>query len=125
MGLTDAQDDGVRFIRCFGPMHLDAVAREAFFKLHKQRRQLAKVVLANLLAQRAQGFQFFGAGELRDALVDQEIHGATEALAQEGIFDHVLGASAEALGGHEVHCVFAHASSPISRTTSSFGPWAP
>ena len=125
MALADTKDDGVGFVRRFRPMDLDAIARQVFFHLQQQFRQLAEVVLANMLAQRAQAFQFFRVEELADALVDQEIHRAAETLAQERVVDHRLGPGAEAFRGHEIHRVLAHAASPISKTINSFGPCAP
>jgi hypothetical protein len=69
MLLADAEDDGVGFVRRFGPMHLDAVARQVGFQLQEQVGQLAQVVLADLLAQRAQAFQLFRAGNWAARLV--------------------------------------------------------
>ncbi len=125
VALDDAEDDRVGLVRRFRPMHLDAVAGQVGFEAFEQFGQLGQVVLADRFAQVAQAFQFLGVGELGGALAHQEIHRATEALAQEGVVDDRLGTGAEAFGRLEVQGMLAHASSPSSRTISSFGPCAP
>ena len=93
---ANAEDDFVGLIRCFGPMYPNAVARQVFFKTDQQLGQLAEVVLADLLTQCAQAFQFFAIRKLGGAFAHQEIHRAAETLAQEGIADDILGPGAEA-----------------------------
>ncbi len=138
MALGDAEHDRVGFGGGFGPVHLHAVAGEIGFELFEQVGQPGKTVLADAFGEIAQGIQFVRVGKLGGALGHQEVHRAAEAAAQVGVVHRRVHALAQSLGGDEGDRLAgvlaggvglrAHCGAPsalMSRTTSSFGPWAP
>ncbi|TLD47099.1 MAG: hypothetical protein FAZ92_00607 [Accumulibacter sp.] len=123
----DVDDDPVRLVRGFGPVHADAVLAQPALEQLEQFRQARQTVLADLFGERALTLEGSQIGKLRRPLADQEVHRAAKAAAQVLVGNRLGRALAELAGGNEAEWLYAHgsSSSSSSRTISSFGPCAP